>query len=696
LVTLLVVVTIVLSIAASQDNAVAAAPNTSTRLADFQATEDSGFATITGVLEFKNGTSTWSPITGRKVTFSYWTSDASLTTYFGETLTDDSTGTFSFMRQHGLEPGQYWIKGMYAGGDSWKNYTFSNCSMTVPFVIRLRLSISVDKPTVSVGQGDSATLTVSVGTPNTKLPHPVSLSITPSNGLFVNETFSRASGNTPFQSMLRLDVLNVTVPGTYHATVTARSDEDNLAAPASAVLVVYVQQNIHTIMVEIQGLPSDIETPLYIDHASIGSVGTGTISLTISNKTGTVSVLQQIASGDALYLCEEYTKPAGSTESFVFSYTTEYRVKISGDLPQNIVCKLILNVGDLDKSNPEFKPAQGFNDFLPKDAALGFAISPTYITTNQVNYKFREWKEVTTGQTISPSNSTVDGVYVVKLTGSLNLRAYYDKWTTVTIKTNLPSELSTDLQVGLVGSEKKNVTVIGSVSYNAGEFLAGAAFECNIAQDQLVLYNADGNVRYEFQGMSPLSPMSLDQHTTIYINYTSKYRVQVVSRFPDAVIQPPGGVGWYAPNQIAILQVVNEAKDKYGIPYLFEKWTGAVSSNETTVSFPVVTPVDIEVQWKLNWIYLLTVGGGLFGVAVPSAIVVKKKVLVRVRWPKRTSLRKRGDGQGGLTDDDMQVYNYIMTKGGSLRMSEAAADLGMSREGIRESIEKLRKKELLH
>jgi hypothetical protein len=144
------------------------------------------------------------------------------------------------------------------------------------------------------------------------------------------------------------------------------------------------------------------------------------------------------------------------------------------------------------------------------------------------------------------------------------------------------------------------------------------------------------------------------------------------------------------------LQVVNEAKDKYGIPYLFEKWTGAVSSNETIVSFPVVTPVDIEAQWKLNWIYLLTVGGGLFGVAVPSAIVVKKKVLVRVRWPKRTSFKKRGDGQGGLTDDDMQVYNYIMTKGGSLRMSEAAADLGMSREGIRESIEKLRKKELLH
>jgi hypothetical protein len=117
------------------------------------------------------------------------------------------------------------------------------------------------------------------------------------------------------------------------------------------------------------------------------------------------------------------------------------------------------------------------------------------------------------------------------------------------------------------------------------------------------------------------------------------------------------------------------------------------------VSFPVVTPVVIEAQWKLNWMYLLTVGGGFLAVAVPSAIVVKKKVLVRVRWPKKRPFKKRDNsevGQGGLTDDDMQVYNYIMTKGGSLKVSEAAADLEMSREAIRESIEKLRNKDLLH
>jgi hypothetical protein len=699
------IVTAILSMAASLDNAVAVTPST-TRIKDFTAEEDSpGLATISGVLQYRNAAGDFRPINSSKVKF-YWSttvSNSTIYTYVGEIYTNDKTsgaeaGAFVFSWQHALEPGQYYIQGTY-GPESWGNYTFNKCSEYASLVIRLRLRISVNKPTVSVGQGESATIAVSVDAINTNLSPSVSLSIENPTHLLadgINATFTRLSGSIPLHSDLRLDVSNVTRPGSYTVAITAKSDDGN--SVSTTTLYVYVQQNTHTITVEIQGLPPDVTTSLHIDGSVIESMGTGTMTLTISNKTKSVSVLKEIISGDTLYLCEDYTKAADATgvDSFVFNYVTEYRLKISGDLPQNIVCNLVLKADDADKSDSEFKPAQGYNDFLPKDANVSFAISPQYITTTQVNYKFREWKERMTGQIMSVSNSTADGLFVVRLSRPLDLRAYYDKWTAVTIKTNLPSELATNLQIGLVGSEKKNVTVTGSVAYKAGEFLAGGAFECNIAQDQLVLYKAEGNIRYEFQGMSPPSPMSLDQHTTIYINYTSEYRVQVVSRFPDAVIQPPGGVGWYAPGQIATLQVINEAKDKYGIPYLFEKWTGAVSSNETIVSFPVVTPVDIEVSWKLNWIYLLTVGGGFLGVAVPSAIVVKKKVLVRVRWPKKSAFKKRDDSQGGLTDDDMQVYNYIMTKGGSLRMSEAAADLGMSREVIKESIEKLRKKELLH
>jgi hypothetical protein len=699
MVTLLLVAALVLSPAGSLPNAVADTANT--RIASFTASESAGIATISGVLQYRNPTSgDFYPLNSSKVKL-YWSAAGSaLTTYVGEIYTDDKTsstpGAFTYFWQHGLEPGEYYVNGKY-DGETWAGYTYNACEENTQLMVRLRLKISVDSPTASVAQGDSVTVTVSVGTVNTNTAHPVSLSDKCPAKLFVTESYSLASGNTPLASKLRFDVLNVTQPGSYIVTITAKSDEDS-SVTASTNLIIDVQQNTHTITVEIQGLPSDVETSLYIDGVVIQSMGTGTTTLTISNKTRTISVMKEIVSGDTLYSCEGYSKPAdvNGADSFVFKYVTEYRMKISGDLPQSIVCKLILMVDDQDRSDSEFKPRQGYNDFLPKDATVSFAISPNYITTTQVNYKFREWRELTTGQVMSVSNSTADGLFVVKLSEPLDLRAYYDKWATVTIRTNLPSELSTNLQIGVVGSEKKNVAVAGSVAYQAGEFLAGAAFECTIPQDQLVLYNTGGNVRYEFQGLTPSSPITLEQHTTIYINYTTKYKVQVTSRFPDAVLQPPGGVGWYEPGQIATLQVVGEAKDHYGIPYLFERWAGAVSSNETTVSFPVMAPVDIDVQWKVNWYYLLTLGGAFVGVAVPSAIVIKKKVLVRTVWRKKKPPSKKNDNvEGGLSDSDLRVYNYIMAKGGSLRISEAETDLEMSRDAIKESIAALRERQLL-
>jgi len=703
--TFLIVAAIVLSTVANLDTAVAATL-ANTRLANFQATEADGVATITGTLQYRrNATTDWLPINGSKVTLSWWTPSSSLRTYIEDVYTENQhssqPGFFTFGWEHHLEPGDYYVEGKYAGMESWTiggtSYTSGNCTENTQLVIRLKLTISVDKPTVSVAQGDSVTTAISVDTVNTNDPHPVSLSIMHPDRLFLNYTFTRASGNTPLHSSLRLDVFNVTAPGTYTVTIFASSDEDS-SVKQPTTLILYVQQNTHVITVEIQGLPSDVETSLYIDRAVIQSMGTGTTTLTISNKTKSVSVLREIILGDTLYLCEDYTMAADVTgiDSFVFKYVTEYRLKISGDLPTNLVCKLVLKADDADKSSAEFKPAQGYNDFLPKDANLTFAISPLYITTTQVNYKFREWKERVTGQIISVSNSTADGLFAVRLSRPLDLRAYYDKWITLTIRTNLPSELSTNLQVGLVGSEKKNVAVTGSVGYNAGEFPAGAAFECAIPIDQLVLYNMRGSIRYEFQELSPPSPITLDQHTTLYLNYTTKYRVQVTSRFSDAVVQPPGGVGWYELGQIATLQVVGEAKDQYGIPYLFDGYAGAVSSNETVVSFPVMAPVDIEVQWKVNWYYLLTLGGAFVGIAVPSAIVVKKKVLVHAVWrKKKPPSKKGGDGENGLSDNDLRLYNYIMTKGGSLRISEAETDLEMSRDSIKESITALRERQLL-
>ena len=703
-----IVVTAVLLLSAASLDAAVAQPVYNTLIPDLEAQESSGTAVITGTLQYWNGTTTTANLANlfQAQVNLYWTtypnSTSSVYTLISQVYTVDS-GMFTYGAwSHGLEPGHYVVKAVYGGESRW-GITFSGCTGYADLHIVLRLKITVDKPSVSVdnsGQGDSVTLAITASAANSNSHPSVSLSIANLAGLLgdgINGTFTRPSGSTPLLSNLKLDFSNTTQAGTYTVEITATSDDDSSISQRINVIA-YVQQITYTITVEIQGLPSGVSTSLFIDGTAIENIGTGTITLTISDKSKTVSVLEEIPSGDTRYVCEEYKEPADTSgaNSFVFNYTTEFQFKISGDLPPNIVCKLILNVDNVDKSDSAFKPAQGYSDFLPKDANVTFAISPAYITTSQVNYKFGEWKERITGQIIGASNSTVEGLFVVRLSRPLDLRAYYDKWTKVTIRTNLPSESSTNLEIGLVGSEKKSVTVTGSVAYDAGEFLAGAAFECTIPQDQLVLYNTAGDIRYEFQGLSPQSPITLEQHTTLYINYTTKYKVQVTSRFPDAVVQPPGEVGWYEPGQIATLQVVGEAKDHYGIPYLFDRWAGAVSSNETTVSFPVMAPVDIDVQWKVNWYYLLTLGGAFVGVAVPSAIVIKKKVLVRTIWRKKKPPSKKNDnGEGGLSDSDLRVYNYIMAKGGSLRISEAETDLEMSRDAIKESIAALRERQLL-
>jgi hypothetical protein len=189
----------------------------------------------------------------------------------------------------------------------------------------------------------------------------------------------------------------------------------------------------------------------------------------------------------------------------------------------------------------------------------------------------------------------------------------------------------------------------------------------------------------------------LEKHTTITLNYTVQYRVRVLSAYPDAVLQPPGGEGWYSPGQIATLQVKDEAKDKYGIPYVFERWAGAVLSNDTIVSFAVTIPIDAEVEWGINWILMLTMVGAVLGVAAPTVLIVKKKILPRARGMHRKKIPKvaNGEGKSGLTDDDMKVYNYIIDKGGSMRLAEALDDLGMSREQIKDSILRLKASQML-
>jgi uncharacterized membrane protein len=253
---------------------------------------------------------------------------------------------------------------------------------------------------------------------------------------------------------------------------------------------------------------------------------------------------------------------------------------------------------------------------------------------------------------------------------------------------------------GMVGSANQSVIVPGSTKYEAGEFLVGSAFELDVPQNELVVYNAAGDTRYEFQGMSPLTPITLTKHTNIQLNYSVEYRILAVSEFPSVIVAPADGVGWYAPGQMATIRAADSASDQYGIPYAFAGWSGAMTSNDTEISFPVTGPMVVDAQWRPNWTYLLMMVGIAIGVTVPSALFAKKKLgqLMAARRTARKSPPKKQGAIGkarGESEGDLKVYNYIIDRGGSINLKEAMRELGMSREEISQAIERLKESHML-
>jgi hypothetical protein len=613
----------------------------------------------------------------------------------------ESDGTFSYAWNDGLEPGQYYVNATYPGGDTIDGYYMMSSEWTTQLLISLQLNINLDNPTLSVNQGGSSTVFVTVTAANSNNAHPISLSARSSGQLFSTMTFSPGSGSTPMTSKLTLNVLNVTAPGTYVITITATSQEGNLPAiPATASLQILVQQLVHTMAVNVLGLPLSTLTSLYLDNSFIENLGSGTVTLTISNYTSVISVSRELDSAGTRYLCDQYSQPASST-SVTFSYDTEYELMISTELPK--VSKLTLKVNGTDASQDDFGPDQGFSEFFPQFTVIDFGTTSSY-DTKVVDYRLSGWKDLTTGNILTPSNTTSNGSNLceITLTRPYYLMAYYDKWARVTIETNLPPDMSLNLQIGIEGSVNKTINLAGSNAFPAGEFPVGSTFECDISQGQLPLYNAARDMRYQLGG-TPNIYLTLENHTAINVDFTVQYRVLVLSRFPSVIVQPEGGVGWYAPGGLATIQVESSANDAYGVPYVFAGWGGQMSANETEVSFPVTVPIEVVAEWTPNWSYLVTLGLVGVAIAVPSTIFAKRKFRTwrSAKHAKAKTVPKRGRGVAkqprpqSKEEVDQKLYNYIIRKGGAIKLADAMNALGMTREEITQAIARLKESHTL-
>jgi hypothetical protein len=459
------------------------------------------------------------------------------------------------------------------------------------------------------------------------------------------------------------------------------------------------------ITINVEGLPSDILTPLSVNGTFIENIGTGSVTLAISDYAEWISVSQMLPlkPADTLYQCQNFNESVDmSVTTLTFTYNVQYKLQLLADLPPTIpplpwLLKVnsTLEVIHSNSAPSKFPVPNGFSDFYPKDATIQFGLlNSSDITTKELDYKFTGWTDPTNGQVMKNAN---DGLLHIVLSKPMILEASFDRVVKVTFKVNLPSGFSTQLQMGVAGGDTKNITMASS--YVTGEYPLGSAFQYDVSQNKLLIFNANGDTRYEFEGFNPTSPITLTQHTTVVVNYSLKYRVRALSKFPGTILQPVGGIAWLAPGQIATIQAKPDVSDDYGLPYLFDRWTGTVTSNVTRLSFPVTRPVDVTVQWKINLTYLLAIIGGAAGLLAPSVLVIRKRIinysLKKVRKKSIPPIQPNQALKQGLSDDDMKIYNYIVAHDGMLKYSECIKDLGYERKQIERCIANLKASRML-
>jgi len=688
----------------------------STRISSANASQSAvNLFSISGILENRTNTEpvTWTPLKiSERIELSWYTAENPATKRsIGEVWTSPTTGAFQRYWQYELEPGSSYRICMDFAGDTTSTTTFRACNATAALYVPLVLSVTLDSPTMSILQDDTASTGVTATVENSKVLHTISLSTPkwPSN-LFGSATFTATQGTAslgnPFKSSMKITVKNQTQPGTYYVTVSASAA---IGVTSETTLTVHVRQNVYTIYVTIRGLPPNIATKIYADKAQIAEIrGERTVNLVVSNKTVTISILREPPSGNplTLYLCEDSVRNAmesgARVTEFTFEYVTKYAARFTANVAPDLTLTLKLQVGTVEIKKA-FKPAQGHTtEFYPQGTRLAFTILPSYIPTeNDVNYRFNTWKS-DKGETLEPN---AEGSCEIVLDRPHDLRAYFDKYVLVKATTD-PSDVPVlKLQIGLKGSEKKVVDIGGPVTLSVGEYPADSVLEFSLDQNQFILTNSKADIRYVLDGFSAPNEILLKRHLTITIRYKVYYKLRVLSEFPEAVIQPRGGESWYLKGGLATIQVTEEAwgfeifSGIRPIRYVFDRWVGAIESNRTQpYPFVVLQPMEIRAVWRLDLRYLGMITAIFSAMVATSALGFKKFLIPKAReklQERRVAKKITRLGLTALREQDVRVFNCINGKKGTQKWSEIVNELGMSRERIEESVRRLKDAKLL-
>jgi hypothetical protein len=442
--------------------------------------------------------------------------------------------------------------------------------------------------------------------------------------------------------------------------------------------------NTYTVAVTIQGLPSDLATPIYVDGQINGTLNGGattvlTLSPITNPSTHTITVESYVYSqtGNATRYYEGDTSwTVSGPGSHIFAYLTQYLLSVqtaystasgggwygSGTLANTTITSAEVNetqgvrnifsgwggdaTGAQSTSNsiimdgPKTAVANWKTQFLlvvesdPPNVSnlsgtgwydagsqINFSAPPIVPATSDTRLKFNHWSGEYNG--LSPNG-------LIVMDRPKTETAIYGAQYLLTVNF-LPPSITT--------------------SYNetrAGWYDAGANVQLGPAPSIINLSNVE---RLEFTGwaentsqsMSPSYTVTMNIPRVVTLSYKTQYYVDVQSTYGSVT-----GAGWYDRGSTAII-TASTTSGTWPIPYVLAGWTvnpstGTLIKTDSGWNLTVNGPYVIQAQWNVDYVPILELFGGL-GVSITAVLVAVAVAYRRGALTRGSHPRKMESGQ---------------------------------------------------
>jgi len=199
--------------------------------------------------------------------------------------------------------------------------------------------------------------------------------------------------------------------------------------------------------------------------------------------------------------------------------------------------------------------------------------------------------------------------------------------------------------------------------------------------------------------------------------YVALYLLEVTSPYGS-----PKGGGWHEAGSVAKISVEREVQPNILVRYVFKGWSGDYDGADPEATITMDSPKVITAQWQADYTALIVLlvaaaavaGGGIVFFlrrhrrampAVPLGVVSPESVRAGVPSkpvPEAAGVAKEVKEVKGVPTPkiipmaqtlpalDEKVYNYIVEHEGAISISQAARDLAVTQDELKQVIERLK------